>query len=393
MQKLYYFNPDSDLALANNDPNFMSPKAIRSLTQDLALLPIWYADQGSSILVNNRVDKAYFEELIKQLNIEVSLLTLHDLSVGQLDFKLEPWGWNQAVRRQFERYGFTDFNLKSIAQIDRIRELSSRRWVSSVLMKLSDNLQVCGQSEVLSSLDDLSATAQNLERFLLKAPFSGSGRGLKWCRHGLDQASIRWFKNTLKQQELVIAEPIYQRVEDFAMEFEIFDSSKIEFIGYSYFKTTDNGVYLGNNLISDVDFENYLEAHYFSSGFLESIRKQLQDALLEIYGADYRGVLGVDMMVCLLPNNSYSLHPCVEVNLRMNMGVVARRFYERFIKAGKQGSYAVDFFKHGGEAWALHLEREKKYPLIIKEGKIKSGYLSLSAITTESLCQAWVIVE
>ena len=115
--------------------------------------------------------------------------------------------------------------------------------------------------------------------------------------------------------------------------------------------------------------------------------------LLAHYGQGYRGVLGVDMMVCKATDESFKLHPCVEVNLRMNMGVVARFFYERFVREGKQGRFAVDFSKTQGETLAMHIERQNKYPLVLEKGKIISGYLSLSAVTSESQCQAWVIVE
>lgn len=371
----------------------MSPQAIRWLAQDLALLPIWYAEPGSSVLVVQNSDKAYYDYLKDLFDLDTFLLIESDTDFTKLDLQPYPWGWNLAVRRKFERLGFAEIRLKSTQEIDVVRNLSSRVWMRLLLNSLPLNSSLCGESEVLRNLDDLLSVAIDFERFLLKAPFSGSGRGLKWCRYGLDKASLSWFDNTIKQQKAVIAEPIYERVEDFAMEFEILDSAQIDFIGYSYFKTTDNGVYLGNHLLSDDEFCLRIEHEYFEDGFLLSVRQQLMQVLLAHYGQGYRGVLGVDMMVCKANDGSFKLHPCVEVNLRMNMGVVARRFYERYVSQGKQGSFAVDFSKTKGEALALHLERQKKHPLVLEEGKIVSGYLSLSAITSESRCQAWVRVE
>lgn len=393
MQRLYYFNPDTDLALANNDPNFMSPQSIRWLAKDLALLPIWYAQEGSAVLVDQSADKIYLDYLKSIFNLDVHLLLESEVMSDSFDLQPFLWGWNLAVRRKFERLGFSETKIKSVDEINMIRSLSSRVWMKSLLSSLPFNSWLCGESEVLRSLDDLLSVAIDLERFLLKAPFSGSGRGLKWCRSGLDKASLSWFDNTIKQQKAVIAEPIYERVEDFAMEFEIFDSTQIDFIGYSYFKTTDNGVYLGNHLLDDDEFCLRIEHEYFEGGFLLSVRQQLMQVLLAHYGQGYRGILGVDMMVCKANDGSFKLHPCVEVNLRMNMGVVARRFYERFVSQGKQGSFAVDFSKNKGEALALHLQRQKNHPLVLEEGRVVSGYLSLSAITSESRCQAWVRVE
>ena len=44
--KLYVFNPDTDMALANNEENYIAPASARRMAQDLALLPIWYAQIG-----------------------------------------------------------------------------------------------------------------------------------------------------------------------------------------------------------------------------------------------------------------------------------------------------------------------------------------------------------
>ena len=48
--KLYLFNPDSDLALANNESNYIAPASARRMAQDMALLPIWYAAPDSAVL-------------------------------------------------------------------------------------------------------------------------------------------------------------------------------------------------------------------------------------------------------------------------------------------------------------------------------------------------------
>ena len=44
--KLYVFNPDTDMALANNEENYMAPASACRMAQDLALLPVWYAQPG-----------------------------------------------------------------------------------------------------------------------------------------------------------------------------------------------------------------------------------------------------------------------------------------------------------------------------------------------------------
>ena len=49
--KLYVFNPDTDMALANNEENYMAPASACRMAQDLALLPVWYANPAVQYLL------------------------------------------------------------------------------------------------------------------------------------------------------------------------------------------------------------------------------------------------------------------------------------------------------------------------------------------------------
>ena len=59
--KLYLFNPDADLALVNHTEDYIPPTSVRQMAADLALLPIWYADAESIVLIaENEQVKSYF---------------------------------------------------------------------------------------------------------------------------------------------------------------------------------------------------------------------------------------------------------------------------------------------------------------------------------------------
>ena len=47
---LYLFNPEHDLALASGEINYMPPASARQMATELALLPVWYAEEGSEVL-------------------------------------------------------------------------------------------------------------------------------------------------------------------------------------------------------------------------------------------------------------------------------------------------------------------------------------------------------
>ena len=392
MSKLYLFNPDSDLALANNDENYMAPAPARKIGKDLALLPIWYCQAGSMVLAQSHPHAAYFNQLSTHFEFSTALITYSELACIK-PASVELWGWNLAVRKQLIEQGISEDVLYTSKQLSQMRELSHRKTSALLLNQLAIHPLLCGLSETLYTISDLDCWSRQSTEFILKAPLSGSGKGLKWARYGLDSVTRRWFINLLDKQGSVMVEPIYNKVKDFAMEFQLHSPTEIEFIGFSSFTTNQNGAYTGNNLIADTVFENQLEQDYFYSGFLSEIRLLIEKQILRIYGKDYRGYLGVDMMVCRSSEKPYyQLHPCVEVNLRMNMGIVAHSIHKRYVAKNCEGIYRIDYAKKSGKSYQNHLLLQEKHPLIIKEGKIQSGYLALCPVTPESQYHAWILI-
>lgn len=91
-------------------------------------------------------------------------------------------------------------------------------------------------------------------------------------------------------------------------------------------------------------------------------------------------------------NGGYAIHPCVEINLRMNMGVVARLIYDNYVCDGVQGRYVIEYYAKPGEAWHSHLALQEKHPLYLENGKVKSGYLSLTPVENNTSYQAYILI-
>jgi hypothetical protein len=174
------------------------------------------------------------------------------------------------------------------------------------------------------------------------------------------------------------------------MEFYAGDGS-VEFAGYSLF-TAENGAYVGNLLTTDSEIEEQL-SQYIATETLTTVKQHLCIVMQRLLaGSGYHGYLGVDMMI--YDNGAgCRLNPCMEVNLRMNMGVVSRVFYDRFVCAGKCGIYRVRFFKQPGEAYNFHLGMAESHPLTVENGKVSAGYLSLVPVTPENRYIAYVIIK
>ena len=173
------------------------------------------------------------------------------------------------------------------------------------------------------------------------------------------------------------------------MEFSLSDN-KTEFIGYSLFQSSSSGAYMGNFLMLQTDMEERL-SEYTGPELMRQLLKSLAEKLSRQFPT-YSGRLGVDMMVCKT-NRGYQIQPCVEINLRMNMGIVAHIFYNRFVKAGATGRFTVDFFKKQGEALTFQRKMLESSPLVVENGKIVSGFLPLTPVSKETNYVAWVAIS
>ncbi|MEE1329370.1 MAG: hypothetical protein UHS47_12595, partial [Oscillospiraceae bacterium] len=102
--------------------------------------------------------------------------------------------------------------------------------------------------------------------------------------------------------------------------------------------------------------------------------------------------LGVDMMIVRGEEGKYLVHPCVEVNLRMNMGVVSRLLFDRFMVPEAVGRYVIEFFPQGGEALKAHEKLMSQHTLVIEGGRVRVGYLPLVPVFEDTNYLIYVII-
>lgn len=385
---LYLFNPDHDLALANQDPNYMSPVLARQLADDLAALPVWYAGEGDFVLTSSGWDVTWLNQVRQYFPVSSNLLTESEV-VGK-DLLPSPWGWNPSIKKRLRLMGIDEALLPTQVQLTHIRECSSRRLAVDLLPQLRLNEWFCGESFYLSTIEEVESFLNQYSVCVLKAPLSGSGKGLNWCRHGATTPILNWSKHVLKQQSGVAAEPLYEKEVDFAMQFYLAEG-KARFRGYSLFQTSASGAYIGNVLADDKEIEQRLAA-YIPANCLHLLQTKLEEKLPEYLGNDYKGYLGVDMMVCRFPEG-YRLHPCVEVNLRMNMGMTSRLLYDRYVAPGKTGVYKVVYYTSTEELLKEHKRLNEDFPPEIKDGRIHKGYFKLVPNHPEARYSAYMLIQ
>lgn len=98
--KLYVFNPDTDMALANNEENYMAPASACRMAQDLALLPVWYAQPGSAVLAPSAYNADYLQKMKQLFPLSVQLVTEPELP-DYAESQIVPWGWNRAFPQAY----------------------------------------------------------------------------------------------------------------------------------------------------------------------------------------------------------------------------------------------------------------------------------------------------
>lgn len=401
MSRLYYFNPDHDLALANGSAHFQAPESATSFAEDLSLLPCWFAEEVASEVLSDQE----FSDDLNVLGLDVATIPLFSKDKIE-EFKVEPWGWDLSVRKFFLNNGVAEKLLPTIEKIEEYKSLAHRRLTIDAMNFLRsrslypDSLP---QSAVeLTSIASVNAFASKHKEVVFKAPWSGSGKGVFWSTGPLTPSLSGWCKRVIEKQGSVMGEMAYNRVQDFAMEFKV-GRGDVAFAGYSLFFTEGSGIYRGNYLLSNEDIEAEL-TQWVSVDYLHWIREELMNFLRENVAKIYTGFVGVDMFVYSEPlamghesqeglnamgNLEYRINPVVEFNLRMTMGMVARVIYDRCVKKGVRGMFTIDHCPPG-ELLRDHIVQLEDNPIEIENGRFKKGYFSLCPITENTVYRACI---
>ena len=388
---LYIFNPEHDLALANYSDFYQAPLSARTFAKDLALLPIWFSENPTEILVNEKIDSELPSCFLRLLPNNINIVTKPSSSIN----KIIPWGWNPAVRQNLSTLGISKTLLPTQNDLDKIKQLSHRAFASEAMLFLKDtihNANFPNPAVSLNTLEDINLFTKRYDEIVLKAPFSGSGKGLYWNKGALTESLNGWCKRTIAKQGCVMGEQALHKIQDFAMEFYSDQNGQISFSGYSLFQTDDAGIYKSNRLLSDSNIETELQ-NYISIDLIYRIKTQLLTFFGKTITSNYNGYFGVDMFIFIDSNGIFCLNPAVEINMRMTMGMVARLFYDRFVETGKQGLFTIEHALHTDEILHKNKLQSTQSPLKITNQKIQSGYLSLCPINENTHYSVSVIIQ
>ena len=357
-RRILIFNPENDLALAANDPHYTPPASALQMASDLQSLPLLWADPDDLILQRDS-NSNLPTPISPHSTLHPKLSTLNSL-LSTFNSQLLPWGWSPLLVRQLRECGVPSEMLPSQEQMSAYHAYASRHTSVILLKRLRESMadyfsggKLVGESVWCESEKDVNEAVCNYSgHAMLKAPWSGSGRGIHPISAGISEQDSFWIRRTMQRQGGIEVEPYYQKEQDFALEFWA-EEGKVRYEGLSLFTTSDGGVYSGNLVASEQEKERRM-AHFIPISLLHDVRSNLQN-LLESSALPqwYTGPLGIDMMILRLSGDaSFAIHPFVEINFRMTMGWVALQIARRQTSDavlrfricfdGKRYSYALE---------------------------------------------------
>lgn len=404
---LLIFNPENDMALANGGNNYIAPALVRRMAADLELLPMWiYAKlpQASVLCEHTDEARAYVEavdDLFRLDNRVPRPISPEEVQVRNTSSKdkpsplrVRPWGWSHQLAYRMGKLGVAAQYLPTSLTLDAIRSLSGRMMTLELCKVLNSQSisGISGEVKVCYTLEDSRLFALSNEGVVFKQPYSSSGKGLKWCRGGMDELACQWVDTALREMGYVVAMPIYNKVYDFSVLFQRMPDGIYVPVELMEFMTDDKGAYLGQMLQSR---EQLIDRILGDVPHLDLDRLFFACTLFfHKYYLAYPEFefMGIDMMVYEDEKGKRWVMPCIEINPRLTMGFVASFFYRKHVVPSAEGVFRVDSFRTHEALLAQHKKDAANHPLRVEDGRIRKGYFSLVPITAESLFRAYVII-
>ncbi len=366
---VHWFNPNEEMAMAANKPNFTAKKHHRMLETDLSLLPLAWARRDDVVLTESMPSREHLINLrdwgfplpeFIQIEKDKDLL---ERKIGGL----KPWAWGPQASKMMTRYAEC---------IPRVSKLKWREPVAAELFSKQSGLKLAemldeeigtwclNEEDVLSSVREISNNGGDV---LMKSALSSSGRGHHRVEQGeLSKNDLGWVRNTLNEQGGIVVEPWLDRVLDFSAQYEVRED-EVKFMGMTRVINDTAGRYLGTLVHTKwaSGLDEMLSKFLFNDmKVMQLYRQEMPKLIRGMVDSGYLGNIGIDAMV-YLDNGQYKLRKVVEVNPRMTMGRVASELLRKTLP-GKAGLYQIirKSSHQNWRQWLVDLNQSKGDSLI-----------------------------
>lgn len=320
MAKLYLFNPECDIARGAASDSYTPPANIRAMRKKLSLTPAAYADRDSAILLSDDMDEDElrtlpYYDIVSAKNISIINPSRLNIFLRNNECVPVPWGWERSVANYLIRKGVDKRFIPTAEQLARLRMESSRIKTIDFFTKYGGRFPGITSPVCFDSTEKAVDFWHVDNDIWFKSPWSSSGRGNLLASEMKEGILRPWISGVIKNQGYVIAEKNYHKILDFASLWML-NGGKAEFLGFSVFEADSRGRYNGNIIGS----QQYLKS-------LISDKCKWNDDILEMQKEFIEspehltidGPVGFDMLV----TSDGNINPCVEINRRYTMGIVA----------------------------------------------------------------------
>jgi hypothetical protein len=395
MPQLHLFNPGHEMEILCGKSHYTPPYTVQKMAADLELLPVWYGGAGSFTLVRNVKASQFMSSLPEEFRAHYSSPMILNLMMKELyrrkkvgeKPKLPPltasfWGVSPRSIAIFNELRQAGMNIEIPEWKEEYAVLTNRQTAAECLRLLQEHVPITPAIKVpdfFSEIDGLKKfAAENTPPYIVKTPFSSSGRGLYWLNdREPDNRAVSWINGALKKQGTVSIEPVLNKILDFAVEFYSDGQGNVGYAGLSIFETQPQGQFVGCMLGTQEMLIPHLNEFISTEDYLFLV-EQVRIVLQEIVGKSYTGYMGVDMLIYRTEDGNYAVHPFVELNLRYTMGLVAMQLCRKFIHPESQGLFRIAYYAY--DTFKEHQRMQASSPLVIEDGKIRSGYISLCPV-------------
>lgn len=399
---VYIFNPTCEMAVANDTISYTPPAKLRRFAIEAAVLPAYFATAHDLVLCPELPAKWFLN------NLETAGFVLpvfkKETAMENNDFikskkkRLLPWGWSPAMHHKLRELKDSCSDMFKNSQVfqwtEKHRLLYERKTALAVLktikQKTEDNVYISEDDQpiIAQNSHQIFSLLEKNQKIVVKSPISSSGRGLIFLSNtDISTYKVNWINGILKKFGYAMVEPFLDIKQNFAYQFEI-DSNKIQYLGVSSFSTSKNGQYAGNDI--NCRFSDLTDSEENILLLKEQQTVQLIiDGLLENgFAKHYTGMLGVDAVLYRNKNNELKIHPCLEINLRYNMGLLSLAIEKKIHKQAK-GKMMSSYFGNN-DFHTFCIKNKQKYPLQLCNGKIISGFLPLIPYSKTNQYGIWI---
>lgn len=393
------------MAVANGGVAYMPNKKIQAFEEAIESVMMVFATPDDYVLMR-RLPSSDFLVYFTDKGLPIPNFMLVTEALTKRAFlelpkgEIKPWGWSASMHRWLKPLNnmfSTSSNIR-FADFwkDDYKNLFSRELARDVLASiLQTNIELPFISSealpvVCRSADEIEVLLTKYRKGVIKAPWSSSGRGIQMLTRSEMTTPLRsWIEGMLQQQSLLLFEQLQSKVQDLSFQFSVKDG-RATFLGYSFFYASSNGQYEGNYVnLNPKDLPKEV-SDLFVNGTISKTVLAVEMALnTSEIAKRYCGNLGVDLLLFRDENGDIIINPCLEINLRYTMGMVALRLTD-YLLPTVSGRYEMWFGSNTTFADFV-LEQKEQNPLVLEGGKIVRGFLPLSA-NWESSIGAYLIV-